>query len=138
MDLDDLPTALLEVRRVLSERGRLSACVLHPLAEAGRFEDDGDGRSAGTPFVISGSYLEPRSYRETFTRQGFTVTFSSSTYPLEMYSKYLEQAGFVIDMLREPVPSEDAVEKDHADERWTRVPLFLFFRAIARSVPAEP
>ncbi len=136
MDLDDLPAALLEVRRVLSAGGHVSACVLHPIAEAGRFEDDGDGRSPGSPFVIRGSYLEARSYRERFSRDGFTMTFSSSTYPLETYSRYLERAGFVIEMLREPVPPEAAVKDDPGEERWTRVPLFLFFRAVARPDPA--
>jgi SAM-dependent methyltransferase len=38
MDLDDLAVSLQEVARSLTPGGRLAACVLHPIAEAGEFE----------------------------------------------------------------------------------------------------
>ena len=126
MDLDDLPAALAEVARVLERGGRLAVCVLHPIAEAGSF----GSRAPDERFVIEGSYFEQRHYKQTFERDGLTMTFSSSTYPLEAYSRSFESAGFVIERMREPQAPRSAVSKDPGEERWRRVPIFLFLRAV--------
>jgi SAM-dependent methyltransferase len=126
MDLDDLDGGLTEVARVLQPRGLFAVCVLHPMGEAGKFTQ----REAGAPFVIEGSYFDRQDYRDTFTRAGLTMTFSSSSYPLERYVRALESAGFVIQMLREPRAPRSAVARDPSEERWQRVPAFLFLRAM--------
>jgi ubiquinone/menaquinone biosynthesis C-methylase UbiE len=126
MDLDDLPAALAEVARVLELGGRFAVCVLHPIAEAGSF----GSRAPDEPFVIEGSYFNQQHYKQTFERDGLTMTFSSSTYPLEAYSRAFESAGFLIESIREPQAPRSAVSKDPGEERWRRVPIFLFLSAV--------
>jgi SAM-dependent methyltransferase len=129
MDLDDLDAALDEIARVLKPQGSLAACVLHPMAEAGTF----DAREPGARYVIDGSYFDEGSYRLTFERRGHDVTFSSSRYTLESYVGALARAGFTLSALHEPRPDAAAIARDPAEERWTRVPLFLFLLAEKRA-----
>jgi SAM-dependent methyltransferase len=135
MDLDDLDAALEEIARVLTPQGSLAACVLHPMAEAGSF----DVREPGARYVIDGSYFEEGPYRLTFERRGHEITFSSSRYTLESYVGALARTGFTVAALHEPRPGPAAIARDPADERWARVPLFLFLVAEKRaSVRATP
>jgi SAM-dependent methyltransferase len=121
MDVDDLPGVVLEAARVLEPGGRCCVCVSHPLLTAGRFES----KEPDAPFVISGSYFGRRRFEGTFERAGLTITFHSWDQPLEAYAHAFEDAGFVFEFLREPsVPEEDA--------RHSRIPLFLFWRALKR------
>ncbi|MEP6758154.1 MAG: hypothetical protein ABJB55_03065 [Actinomycetota bacterium] len=59
-----------------------------------------------------------------------SITFSSAAYPLEAYSRSLEQAGFLIEMIREPKALASAIEADPGAARWARLPLFLHLRAV--------
>lgn len=119
MDVEDMPGSVHEAARVLEPGGSLCACITHPLMDAGRFES----KDADAPFVIQDSYFARRRFEGTFERAGLTMTFRSWCYPLEMYARALEDAGFLIELLREPsIPEEDA--------RHARIPLFLFFRAV--------
>ena len=128
MDLDDLDAGVGEVTRVLEPGGRSALCMLHPIAEAGRFAS----REPDAPFTIEGNYFEERSYRETFTRDGLTMTFSSTSRPLERYMRAFEHAGLVIEMLREPLAPQAAIEHDPGEARWRRLPNFLFLRLVKR------
>jgi SAM-dependent methyltransferase len=119
MDVDDLPRAVAEAARVLEPGGRFCACVVHPFREAGRFA----GSEDGVPFVVSGSYFEEGSYELTVERDGLTFSFASRTYPLESYARALEDAGFLVEALREPVG---------LDDRDRRLPQFLLWRAVLR------
>lgn len=51
---------------------------------------------------------------------------------LEAYGRALEEAGFVIEAIREPAATAAAVRREPADRRWQRLPVFLFLRAIKR------
>lgn len=116
-----MPGAVREAARVLEPGGRLCACVTHPIMDAGRFES----RDADAPFVISGSYFGKRRFEGTFARAGLEMTFRGWCYPLEAYARALEEAGFLLQALREAgEPQEDA--------RHARIPLFLYFRAVKR------
>jgi len=119
MDIADMPGAIREAARVLTSGGRLCMCVTHPFADAGRFIS----RDASAPFVVTGSYLEKRPFDESFERDGLRITFHGWRYPLEAYASALEQAGFVIEIVREPGdPAPDG-------GRWKRLPMFLLMRA---------
>ena len=50
------------------------------------------------------------------------MTFHGWAYPLEAYTRALEDAGLRIETLREPVGTPEP------DERWLRLPMFLIFR----------
>jgi hypothetical protein len=77
------------------------------------------GRALRDPRLL----LCKRPFEGTFERNGLTITFRGWCYSLGDYSQALEDAGFVIERIREPV---NALE----DPRHDRVPLFLQLRAL--------
>jgi hypothetical protein len=104
----------------------LCVCIAHPLADAGRWER----READAPFVIAGSYFNRRQFEGTFERDGLVITFHGWCCPLEDYFPALEEAGFLVETLRESRAPEAAVRRDPAAERWRRIPNFLYVRAL--------
>ena len=122
-----MPAVILEIARVLRPAGRLCLCVPHPLWDAGRFE----AREAGARFVIEGSYFGRRPYEGSFERGGLSITFRGWSYALVDYAQAFEDAGFVIEALREPQPAADA---PLSWERNRRIPVFLMLRVMK---PAE-
>ena len=124
--VDDMARAVQEVGRVLKPSGCFCFCVAHPMTDVGRLE----GSSPAGDLVISGSYFEHEYVNETVTQNGLTMTFHGWTYGLEDYVRALEDAGFVIEHVREPRPSAEQVGQRPSLERWRRVPLFLFVRAV--------
>jgi SAM-dependent methyltransferase len=121
-DVDDLRGAVLESARALVPGGRFCVSIVHPVNAAGKFVDD----AADSSFVIAGSYLEEFRYSDEIERDGLPMVFHSYHRSLDMYGRALEEAGFVIEAIREPA---DPVAGDkHA--RWRRVPLFLHLRAV--------
>jgi SAM-dependent methyltransferase len=120
-DVDDLVGAVSEAARLLAPGARLCMAIVHPLNSAGQFE--GDREDGGAPFVVRGSYLATRRYRDDIERDGYAMSFHSEHRPLEAYAKALEQAGLAIEVIRE------VTEEDPAD-RWSRIPLFLHLRAL--------
>jgi SAM-dependent methyltransferase len=125
MDMDDMPATVTEAARVLRAGSALCISVTHPMADAGRFES----READARFVIDGSYLDPAPFDESFERAGLRIRFRGFTFPLQAYSKALEDAGFVIERIREPRQTMEAVADDPAEARWRRLANFLFIRA---------
>lgn len=125
MDMDDMHGTVREAARVLRPGGTLCISVTHPMADAGRFE----GRQPDARFVIDRSYLDPAPFDETVERSGLRIRFRGATWPLEAYAAALEDAGLVLERLREPRQTAEAVAKDPAEARWLRLPNFLFMRA---------
>jgi SAM-dependent methyltransferase len=125
MDMDDMPGTVREAARVLRHRSAFCIAVTHPTADAGRFES----READARFVIDGSYLDPAPFDESFERDGLRIRFRGSTFPLEGYADALEKSGFVIERIREPRQTLEAVQEDPAEARWRRLANFLFIRA---------
>jgi SAM-dependent methyltransferase len=123
-DIDPLFEAVREIGRVLQHGGRFCLAIVHPINSAGRFE----AKAADAPFVIKGDYLGAFSYSDAVERDGLSMVFHSRHRPIEVYFQALEQAGLVVEALREPKVPEQAIESD-AGRRWQRVPLFLHLRA---------
>jgi SAM-dependent methyltransferase len=117
MDVADMAMAVGEAARVLVRGGRLCACVTHPLADAGTWQDD-------EHFAVTEPYLDRREMHVPVERDGLTFTFEGPAYPLSDYAGALESAGLAIEALREPA--------DPAGGRWARVPMFLMWRAVKR------
>jgi hypothetical protein len=111
---------------LLKEAGRLCVCVVHPLRDSGRFASD----DPESDFVIADSYFESRTYEETFERDGLRMTFSSWRYPLERYTRAIEDAGMLIEVLREPLPDPTSIDARDSLRRSERLPMFLFLRAV--------
>jgi SAM-dependent methyltransferase len=124
MDIEDMPGAVREAARVLKPDGRFCVCIVHPLADAGRFER----REPDAPFVISGSYFGRRRSEQTYERGGMRMTFHSWCYPLEDYARAFEDAGLLIEAIRELKAPDDVVASDPTAARWQRLPVFLFLR----------
>jgi SAM-dependent methyltransferase len=122
MDFDEMELSVLEAARVLRHGGAMCACVTHPIPDAGRYESaDSDAR-----FIIEGTYLgERRWFAADIERDGTPMNFAGWAYPLEAYFGALERAGFVIQAVREPSSGEAG-----DDKRWSRIPLFLMWRAV--------
>jgi SAM-dependent methyltransferase len=118
-DMDDPEGAVREAWRVLEPGGRFCVALVHPINSAGKFES----REPDARFVIRGSYLERRRYVEVAERDGLEMTFTSDHRPLEGWLRPLEDAGFLLERIREVTTDED-------DSRWLRIPLFLHLRAV--------
>lgn len=127
--LGDMARAVREAARVLAPGGFFCICVAHPMTDIGRLQDP----VAGDDLVISGSYFANERVSETVTKDGLEITFHGWTYALQDYARALEEAGFCVDRVREPVPSAEQVTKRPSLARWRRVPLFLFIRAVKRA-----
>jgi SAM-dependent methyltransferase len=121
-DTDDFVSAVSEVGRVLEPGGRYCVAVVHPLAESGRFADDGS-------FLVDRSYLGTWRYPDHLSRQGVEMTFHTEHRPIEAYARALEQAGLLIETIREPMPDEHEVAARPSEDRWRRIPSFLMLRA---------
>jgi SAM-dependent methyltransferase len=123
-DIDAMPLAVREIARILEPGGRVCFAIVHPINSAGHFER----RAADSPFVIKGDYLRPFRYSDTVERDGLTMIFHSQHRPIAAYFSALEEAGFLIEALRETGIPEHAIASEPS-RRWQRVPLFLHVRA---------
>jgi len=127
MNLDDPEGGVREAARVLSRGGRMCIAVVHPIDGAGAFEDRLDVNS---DFVIRGSYFEPEAKLWESDRGGIRVTFFDRALPLERLVRACEDAGLVVDAVREPRPSAAFIRANPLAERRLRIPLFLHLRAV--------
>ena len=115
MNLDDMEGGVREAARVLETGGRFCVAVLHPLFAAGDWPVPADPES---PFLVR-TYFDAPTKVWTSERDGITMTFHDRVIPLETYSRALEDAGLVIEALRE-IPSR----------RRPQLPLYLHVRAV--------
>lgn len=123
MDVDDVPAAVHEMRRVLRPDGQLILSIVHPFADHGKFL----GGEADAPFVVQGTYFGRQPFEDAVERDGLQMHFAGWMQPLESYAAALEGAGLAITSLREPAadPGSGPVNM----ERWRRWPLFLWLKA---------
>ena len=122
MDTDEFTAAVSEAGRVLRPGGRYCIAIVHPLAESGRFLEDGS-------FLVDRPYLQVWRYPDELHRQGVEMTFHTEHRPIESYACALEDAGFVIEAIREPMPDPAMAPEQPSEERWRRIANFLMLRA---------
>lgn len=123
MDIDDMTGAIHEAWRVLKPGSRFCICVTHPINDAGDFEHG----EPGAAFHID-VYRCRRPFDESFEQDGVTVRFVGWCYPLEGYTRPLEEAGFLIEAMREPAVDRSDISPH--GERRLRIPNFLLLRAV--------
>ncbi|MFD0852538.1 class I SAM-dependent methyltransferase, partial [Actinomadura adrarensis] len=112
-DMDDPASAIAETARVLEPGGRLCAAIVHPLNRPAEHLTD---------------YFAHQYVSETVERDGLSMTFEAIDRPMEDYTRALEQAGFVIEALREPRPTPAAVESAPELTPAVSTPFFLHLR----------
>jgi len=128
-DFTDLPQAVREGARVLERGGRLCLAIVHPINSAGKFESE----DPASPFTIRGSYLESFCYADEIERDGLHMRFESKHHPLAAYFDAFQEAGLLVEALREPSVPDSSVQYPQnltANRRWQRLPLFLHARAL--------
>lgn len=123
MDVEDLPSVVREIRRVMQPAGTLVVSIVHPLADYARSADPGPDAD----FTFKGTYFGRQQFEGTEERNGITMHFAGWSQPLEAYAAALEAAGLAITSLREPAPTLD--ENTTHLEKWCRFPLFLWLKA---------
>lgn len=112
-DMDDPARAIAESARVLEPGGRLCAAIVHPL---------------NRPEGNLTHYFEHRHVSESVESNGLTMTFEATDRPLQYYTGALEQAGFVIEALREPHVDTTLGETEPRLAPAARQPFFLHLR----------
>jgi SAM-dependent methyltransferase len=115
MTVDDMPAVVSEVARVLAPGGRFLITVLHPVDTWG---------DAG------GSYFLETAYDKEIVRDSGSMTFRDAHRPLSAYCGALEQAGFAIERVREPEPSEEYFDRHPDAARLRGRPFLLHLRAV--------
>jgi len=123
MDVDDVPAAVREIRRVLRPAGQLVVSLVHPFRDRGSFT----GPQPDAPFVLTGTYFGRQRFEGVEERDGLRMHFAGWSQPLEAYAAALEEAGLAITSLREPVP--DLSKGQEHMKQWMRLPLFLWLKA---------
>jgi 2-polyprenyl-3-methyl-5-hydroxy-6-metoxy-1,4-benzoquinol methylase len=123
MDVEDVPTALKELRRVMRPTGQLIISIVHPLVDHGHFADE----EMNSAFVIEGTYFGRQRFEGVEERDGLRMHFAGWRQSLEAYGMALEEAGLAITSLREPVP--DLGDGRNHMTHWVRMPLFLWLKA---------
>ncbi len=131
MDLDDLKSAVREMRRVLRPSGTLIASIVHPFTDRGRFA----GAEVDAPFVVKGNYFDRERFQGEETRGGLRMHFAGWSLPLQAYVETMAEAGLVVTAMREPVPKLTGDNPQMV--RWQRFPLFLWLKATPRASPEE-
>jgi SAM-dependent methyltransferase len=123
MDVEDVPSSLREIRRVMRPHGQLFISIVHPFRDRGNFAN----AQPDAPFVLEGSYFGRQRFEGVEERGGLRMHFAGWSQPLEAYAGALEEAGLAITSIREPIP--DHSEGQEHLKQWTRVPMFLWLKA---------
>jgi len=123
MNIEDVPAALKEFRRVLRPTGQLLISISHPFVDHGHFAS----KEMNASFVVEGTYFGRQRFEGVEERAGLLMHFAGWSYPLEAYGMALEEAGLAITSLREPIPDVDDGRNHLAP--WLRMPLFLWLKA---------
>jgi SAM-dependent methyltransferase len=116
MDVADLPGSIREAARVLTPGGRLCMAITHPVFNTGTRDEAGH-------VVLDGSYFETTRFARWERRDGMEMLFQGWDRPLTAYTGPLEEAGLVIEAIREP-------RFVRADGTVGHLPFHLWLRAL--------
>jgi SAM-dependent methyltransferase len=95
-DMTDPAACIAEVARVLGSDGVLCLAIPNPV---------------NAPAASRSRYFDEMQGTATVARDGMTMEFVWIDRPLSFYTEALDSSGFVIERLREPRPSAEAVTR---------------------------
>ena len=125
-DMPDIPGVLRSIHDALVPGGRLVASIAHPCSDTPFriWEKDDQGRKR---WLCIDRYFDRGPLK--YAWKGWLYEFSTSAYhaTLEDWFSWVLNAGFTLRALREPVPSDEAVERHPELDDARRVPYFLLF-----------
>lgn len=130
-DIDDMPSAVTEIARILEDDCLLLLAIVHPMYSGGRFSGHGKFSRTGkksNPFIIKRSYLENKRLVSTDVHGGLRVTFFREHRPLQVYTQALIRAGFNIENLLELTDENQSRDRNG-------IPVFLDI--VARRRPRD-
>lgn len=117
--VQDLNSLLQHIYQTLKPKGRLLFSIEHPVITS-TLQPSG----TRTHWVVDNYFTE--GYREQQWMGGTVYKYHRT---VETYFLALQQAGFVVEQLRESKPVRDHFRTDETYERRLRIPLFLFLSA---------
>jgi ubiquinone/menaquinone biosynthesis C-methylase UbiE len=98
MDVVDLAGSINEIGRVLAPGGRLCMAITHPVINTGTMI----GTGADRKFVLDQPYFETRRFTSLVEQDGMEMLFQGWAHPLTGFTRPLEDAGLLIEAIREP------------------------------------
>ncbi len=115
--IEDWVPVLREIRRVLTATGALVFSTHHPTMDWKLHSRD--------------DYFAKKRSTETWTKGGLPFEVTTWRRPLRAMSEEIRSAGFVIEMLDEPAPTQELATLEPAtNEYLTTHPHFLFVKVI--------
>ena len=122
LNIAGLDAAVAEVARILAPGGRFCFATAHPMSSI----------AAARRLLGERSYFEELHFTETRAREGLEMTFHDVHRPLSRLFEALEQAGLLVEAVREPVPDDAHVARHPEVARWREQPSVLLGRALKR------
>jgi len=115
--LEDWKTPLNEFYRLLKDGGELIISVHHPFMEYLVFNRE--------------NYFKKELIKDVWSMNGREVEVEFYTRPLHEIINNITKAGFLIERVEEPMPTENFKKKDPSNyAKLTKRPQFLFLRAV--------
>jgi len=124
MDVPKIDIAIAEFARILKENGVLVFCITHPCFFCYDWVQDKKGAKLYKPIS---DYLNENVEELTFW--GKTLHYHR---PLSYYFDLLEANEFCVASLKEPIPSNELLQKHPEWKFHTRIPSFIALKAMLR------
>ena len=133
-DMPRIPDVLRAVRTVLRPAGRMVASVAHPCTDT-PFREWAKDASGRKRWLCVDRYFERGPVRYEWNRWSYPFWTTAYHATLADWFGWVVDAGFAVEGLHEPSPTDEALARHPDLEDAARVPYYLMFD-LRRSAPA--